>query len=167
MLYLGTLSKVLAPGLRLGWVVAPEEVIAKLAQLKQGTDLHTSTLTQMVACETALGGFIDQHVRFIRRVYRERRDAMLAAMDRSFPAGVRWTRPQGGLFLWVTLPQGLDSARLLEEALERKVAFVPGASFFPCGGGTETLRLNFSYCTPERIEEGVGRLGELLARHVH
>ena len=167
MLYLGTLSKVLAPGLRLGWVVAPEEVIAKLAQLKQGTDLHTSTLTQMVAYETALGGFIDQHVRFIRRVYRERRDAMLAAMDRSFPAGVRWTRPQGGLFLWVTLPQGLDSARLLEDALERKVAFVPGAPFFPRGGGTETLRLNFSYCTPERIEEGVGRLGEVLARHVH
>jgi 2-aminoadipate transaminase len=167
VLYLGTLSKVLAPGLRLGWVVAPEEVIAKLAQLKQGTDLHTSTLTQMVAYETALGGFIDQHVRFIRRVYRERRDAMLAAMDRSFPAGVRWTRPQGGLFLWVTLPQGLDSARLLEDALERKVAFVPGAPFFPRGGGTETLRLNFSYCTPERIEEGVGRLGEVLARHVH
>ncbi len=166
VLYLGTLSKVLAPGLRLGWVVAPEEVIAKLAQLKQGTDLHTSTLTQMLAYETALGGFIDQHVRFIRRVYRERRDAMLAALDRSFPRGVRWTRPQGGLFLWVTLPSGLDSARVLEEALERKVAFVPGASFFPRGGGIETFRLNFSYCTPERIDEGVRRLGEVLVRHV-
>jgi 2-aminoadipate transaminase len=165
-MYLGTLSKVLAPGLPLGWVVAPEEVIAKLAQLKQGADLHTSTLTQMVAYETALGGFIDQHVGFIRRVYRERRDAMLAAMDRSFPAGVRWTRPEGGLFLWVTLPSGLDSARILEEALERKVAFVPGASFFPRGGGIETLRLNFSYCTPERIGEGVRHLGDVLARHV-
>ncbi len=166
VLYLGTLSKVLAPGLRLGWVVAPEEVIAKLAQLKQASDLHTSTLTQMVAYETAVGGFIDQHVRYIRRVYRERRDAMLAAMDRCFPTGVRWTRPEGGLFLWVTLPAGLDSARVLEDALERKVAFVPGAPFFPRGGGRETLRLNFSYCTPERIEEGVRRLGEVLARHV-
>jgi 2-aminoadipate transaminase len=135
VLYLGTLSKTLAPGLRIGWVVAPEEVIEKLVQLKQGTDLHTSTFTQMVACETARSGFLDRHVRLLRSAYCERRDAMLDALLRSFPVGVRWTRPEGGLFLWVTLPEGLDSAELLKEALAEKVAFVPGASFFPEGGG--------------------------------
>jgi 2-aminoadipate transaminase len=166
LLYLGTLSKTLAPGLRLGWVVAPEEVIRKLAQLKQGADLHTSTFTQMVAYEVARGGFLDQHVRVIRKVYRERRDAMLAAMEANFPSGVRWTRPQGGLFLWVTLPPGLDSAALLEAALLQKVAFVPGAPFFPAGGGASTLRLNFSYCNPQKIEDGIARLGTVISRRL-
>lgn len=166
VLYLGTLSKVLAPGLRLGWVVAPAQVIAKLVQLKQGTDLHTSTFTQMLAHEAARGGFLDRHVPVIRRVYSGRRDAMLAAMEAHFPPGVRWTRPQGGLFLWVTLPPGMDSQRLLAAALEEKVAFVPGAPFFPRGGGAETCRLNFSYCTPQRIEEGIARLGRVLRRQL-
>jgi 2-aminoadipate transaminase len=166
VLYLGTLSKTLAPGLRLGWVVAPEEVIARLVQAKQGADLHTSTFTQMVAYETARGGFLDRHVRRIREVYRPRRDAMLAALGRYFPAGVRWTRPQGGLFLWVTLTPGLDSSKLLEEALREGVAFVPGAPFFPGKGGKDTLRLNFSYCKPEIIEEGIRRLGAVVRRHV-
>ena len=165
-MYLGTFSKILAPGLRLGFVVAPEEVIARLVQLKQGADLHTSTFTQMVVHEAARDGFLDRHVPVIRKVYRERRDTMLAAMDRHFPQSVRWTRPQGGLFLWATLPQGIDSAKVLEEALRNKVAFVPGAAFFPRGGGAETLRLNFSYCTPDRIEEGIRRLGEVLASSV-
>lgn len=166
VLYLGTLSKVLTPGLRLGWVVAPANVIAKLVQLKQGTDLHTSTFTQMVAYEAATGGFLDRHVPVIRRVYGERRNAMLAAMEQHFPKGVRWTRPQGGLFLWVTLPTGMDSQKVLQAALEEKVAFVPGAPFFPTGGGTETCRLNFSYCTPQRIEEGIARLGHVLRRQM-
>ena len=166
VLYLGTLSKVLAPGLRLGWVVAPANVIAKMVQLKQGTDLHTSTFTQMVACEAAQGGFLDRHVPVIRRVYGERRNAMLAAMDQHFPKGVRWTRPQGGLFLWVTLPPGMDSKEVLRAALEEKVAFVPGGPFFPTGGGAETLRLNFSYCTPQRIAEGIARLGRVLKRQM-
>jgi 2-aminoadipate transaminase len=166
VLYLGTLSKTLAPGFRLGWVVAPEEVIARLVRAKQGADLHTSTFTQMVAYETARGGFLDRHVRRIREVYRPRRDAMLAALGRYFPAGVRWTRPQGGLFLWVTLPAGLDSSRLLDEALRAGVAFVPGAPFFPGKGGADTLRLNFSYCKPDLIEEGIRRLGAAVWRHV-
>jgi 2-aminoadipate transaminase len=164
--YLGTLSKVLAPGLRVGWIVAEEPVIAKLVQLKQGADLHTSTFAQMVAYEAARGGFLDRHVRLIRRVYGERRDAMLRALARHFPPQVRWTRPQGGLFLWVTLPEGLDSAVLLEEALAEKVAFVPGKPFSPGGGGARNFRLNFSYCTPERIEEGIRRLGRLLERRL-
>jgi 2-aminoadipate transaminase len=164
ILYLGTLSKTLAPGLRIGWVVAPAEVMNRLVQMKQGADLHTGTFTQMVAYETARGGFLDQHVKTIRRVYRERRDAMLAALERHAPPGVRWTHPQGGLFLWLTLPAGLDSKALLAGALREKVAFVPGASFHPCGGGERTMRLNFSYCTPEVIEEGIRRLSGVIAQ---
>jgi 2-aminoadipate transaminase len=164
VLYLGTLSKTLAPGLRIGWVVAPEEIMTRLVQMKQGADLHTSTFTQMVAYETARGGFLDRHVPRIRAVYGERRNAMLAALERHFPPGVRWTRPHGGLFLWATLPEGLDSARLLDAALKEKVAFVPGAAFHPGGGGERTMRLNFSYCTPEVIEEGIRRLGGVIAR---
>ncbi|MFQ6117767.1 MAG: PLP-dependent aminotransferase family protein, partial [Candidatus Bipolaricaulia bacterium] len=107
VVYLSTFSKTLAPGLRLGWVIAPVEVIERLVQAKQGADLHTSTFIQMVAYEVARGGFLDRHVRRIRAVYRERRDAMLAALERHFPEGVCWTHPQGGLFLWATLPEGL------------------------------------------------------------
>ena len=166
VIYLGTMSKTLAPGLRIGWVVAPEEVAARLAQMKQGADLHTSTFCQMVAYETARGGFLDAHVRRIRTVYCERRNAMLAALERHCPPGVRWTRPQGGLFLWVTLPPAIDSAELLTAALKEKVAFVPGHSFHPLGGGANTLRLNFSYCPPEVIEEGIRRLGRVLARRL-
>ena len=166
VIYLGTLSKVLAPGLRIGWVVAPEEVMARLVQMKQGADLHTSTFGQMVAYETARGGFLDRHVRKIREVYGERRNAMLAALDRYFPPGVQWTRPQGGLFLWATLPEGLDSAVLLQDALKEKVAFVPGNAFHPTGGGGRTMRLNFSYATPEVIEEGIRRLGLVIAGQI-
>ncbi len=164
VIYLGTLSKVLAPGLRLGWIVAPEAVIAKLVQFKQGADLQTATFNQMLAYEVARGGFLDRHIREIRRIYDERRRAMLAALARHFPDDVRWTRPSGGLFLWVTLPPGIDSAELLERALEERVAFIPGAPFYAGGGGAGSLRLNFSYCTPQKIEEGVARLGRLLRK---
>jgi 2-aminoadipate transaminase len=163
VIYLGTLSKTLAPGLRLGWVVAPEEVIARLAVAKQAVDLHTGTFVQMLAWEAARGGFLDRHVRRIREVYGARRDAMLAALERHFPPGVRWTSPQGGLFLWVTLPPGLSATALLPQALARKVAFVPGTSFYPDGGGDSCFRLNFSYCRPEVIEEGIRRLGGVVA----
>jgi 2-aminoadipate transaminase len=164
VIYLGTMSKTLAPGLRIGWVVAPEEVMERLIQMKQGADLHTGTFNQMVAYETARGGFVDQHVRHIRPVYRERRDAMLKALAHYCPPGVRWTHPQGGLFTWVTLPKGQDSTKVLAEALKEKVAFVPGAPFYPCGGGECSMRLNFSYCRPEVIDEGIARLGRVLAR---
>ena len=163
VLYLGTLSKTLAPGLRLGWVVAPEEVIARLAVAKQAVDLHTGTFVQMIAWDAARGGFLDRHVRRIRTVYGARRDAMLAALARHFPPRVRWTSPQGGLFLWVTLPPGVSATALLARALERDVAFVPGTSFHPDGGGDSCFRLNFSYCRPEVIEEGIRRLGRVIA----
>jgi 2-aminoadipate transaminase len=164
VVYLGTLSKTLAPGFRIGWVVAPAEVVRKLVQLKQGSDLHTGTFAQMVAFEVARGGFLDRHVQRIRSVYRERRDRMLAAAETHLPRGVRFTRPAGGLFLWATLPAGMDAAEVLKEALQERVAFVPGAAFHPRGGGRETLRLNFSYCAPETIEEGMRRLGRVLHR---
>ncbi len=163
VIYLGTLSKTLAPGLRIGWVVAPEEVMEKLVQMKQGADLHTSTFNQMVAHEVARGGFLDRHVKLIRQVYRERRDAMVSALERYAPPGVVWTRPQGGLFLWLTLPAGFDAKELFPAALQEKVAYVPGAAFYPNGGGQRSMRLNFSYCTPEMIEEGVRRLCKIIA----
>jgi 2-aminoadipate transaminase len=134
-------------------------------QIKQGADLHTSSFCQMVAYEVAKDGFLDRHVRKIRALYGERRNAMLAALERHFPQEARWTRPQGGLFLWITLPPGFDSTVLLKQALdEERVAFVPGASFFPRGGGERTCRLNFSYASPERIDEGIRRLGSVIKR---
>ncbi|MBZ0090429.1 MAG: PLP-dependent aminotransferase family protein [Thermoanaerobaculia bacterium] len=165
VMYLGTMSKTLAPGLRIGWVVAPEEVIGRLVQLKQGADLHTGTFNQMVAWETARGGFLDQHVRRLRELYRARRDAMLSAIERHFPPGCSWTRPQGGLFLWARLPEGMDSAKVLEVALrEEKVAFVPGNAFHSRGGGANTMRLNFSYAPTDVAEEGMKRLGRAIDR---
>lgn len=162
VIYLSTFSKTLAPGLRLGWIVAPPEVIAKLAQLKQGTDLHTSTFAQVVAHEVARENFLDKHVKKLRIAYRERRDAMLEALAQTFPAEVTWTRPKGGLFLWVTLAKGMDANELFQEALKQNVAFVPGDSFFaPDGQGQESnrhMRLNFSHPRPEEIREGIRRL---------
>jgi len=164
VLYLSTLSKTLAPGLRVAWVVAPEVVISKLVQIKQGADLHTSTFCQYVAYEVARGGFLDRHVKVIRRIYGERRNAMLRALDRYAPPGVRWTKPAGGLFLWATLPEGFDTVKLLDEAIAEKVAFVPGAAFYPTGGGERTMRLNFSYAAPDVIDEGIQRLCRVIEK---
>ena len=162
VIYLSTFSKTLAPGLRLGWVVAAPEVIRKLVQAKQGADLHTATFTQMVAYEVGKEGFIDRHIGTIRKVYSERRDIMIEAMREHFPEGVYWTEPQGGLFLWVTLPEQVNATELLKQALDEGVAFVPGAPFYACGGGHNTCRLNFSNATPDAIREGISRLDGLL-----
>ncbi|MEJ2746721.1 MAG: PLP-dependent aminotransferase family protein [Anaerolineae bacterium] len=162
VIYLGTFSKTLAPGLRLGWMTAPADVIKRCVMAKQGADLHTSTLTQMLAYEVAKDGFIEQHKQLIRQVYQERRDVMLAAMEEFFPANVHWTHPQGGLFLWVTFPEEIDAAVLLEKAIANDVAFVPGAAFNPDGGNRNSGRFNFSNATPEQIEIGIQRLGKVL-----
>ena len=162
VIYLSTFSKTLAPGLRLGWIVAPPDVISKLALLKQGIDLHTSTFAQVVAYEVARDNFLDQHVRRLRSVYRERRDAMLAALEEYFPPEITWTHPQGGLFLWVTLPEFMDANLLFQEALKQNVAFVPGDSFFAPNGDNiprnRYMRLNFSNAPADRIREGIRRL---------
>ncbi|MBI3738370.1 MAG: PLP-dependent aminotransferase family protein [Chloroflexi bacterium] len=162
VIYLSTFSKLLAPGLRLAWVIAPEQVIRKLVMSKQAADLHTASFNQYVAYEVGKGGFLDEHVKVIRATYKERRDVMLEMMDEMFPREVHWTRPQGGMFLWGVLPEHMDAAEVLKVAIERKVAFVPGAAFHACGGGQNTMRINFSYSKPEIIREGITRLGTTL-----
>ena len=162
VLYLSTFSKTLSPGIRLGWIVAPRQIIAKLVQAKQGSDLHTSTFIQMAANEICQCGILRDHVKKIQKVYGERRDAMLAAMEKHFPPGVTWTRPAGGLFVWVRLPEHVDGSELLDLALQEKVAFVPGRVFYPNDGDKNTLRLTFATAGPERIEEGIKRLGKAL-----
>ncbi len=167
VIYLSTFSKLLAPGLRLAWVIAPTQVIRKFVLTKQGADLHTSSFNQYVAYEVGKGGFLDEHVKVIRAVYKERRDVMLEMMEEMFPPEVHWTRPAGGMFLWGIMPENLDSAQLLKVALERKVAFVPGGAFHANGGGLNTMRLNFSYSRPEVIREGITRLGLTLKEALH
>jgi 2-aminoadipate transaminase len=163
VIYLGTFSKTLAPGLRLGWVVAPEDVIDRIVMAKQGADLHTSQFDQMLSYEVIKDGFFDEHIREIRRIYGERRQVMLEAMERYFPEGCRWTRPEGGLFLWARVPEGIDTAELMAKAVEYKVAYVPGFAFYSDPGrGRNTMRLNFSNARPEMIEEGIRRLGTML-----
>ena len=158
VIYLSTFSKLLAPGLRLAWVIAPPQVIRRLVMTKQAADLHTSSFNQHVAYEVAKGGFLDEHVKVIRATYKERRDVMLELMDELFPSDVRWTRPQGDMFLWGMMPENVDAAEVLKVAIDRKVAFVPGAAFHPNGGGKNTMRLNFSFSSPENIREGISRL---------
>jgi len=139
-------------------------------QIKQSADLHTNTLSQYIAYEISKDGYLDQHIAALRDVYRERRDVMLDAMTENFPDEVHWSEPDGGLFLMVRMPQGVDSTELLKRALEHKVAFVPGADFHIGGIGQNTMRLNFSNAKPEQIAEGVYRLAvllkeELIAQH--
>jgi 2-aminoadipate transaminase len=162
VIYLSTFSKILAPGIRLAWVIAPEQVIKKLVHTKQAADLHTATFNQIVAYEVGKGGFLDEHVKIIRATYKERRDVMLETMEEIWPAGTSWTHPQGGMFLWGMLPKEMDAAEVLKRAIEKKVAFVPGFAFHANGGGKNTMRLNFSYSSPDVIREGSTRLGLLL-----
>jgi len=162
VIYLSTFSKLLAPGLRLAWVIAPPQVIRKLVMTKQAADLHTSSFNQHVAYEVAKGGFLDEHVKVIRATYKERRDVMIEMMEEMFPPEVTWTKPLGGMFLWGKLPENVDAADVLKVAIERKVAFVPGGAFHPNGGGKNTMRINFSFANPDNIREGISRLGVTL-----
>ena len=164
VLYCGSFSKTVVPGLRLGWVVAPSPVIRRLVLIKQASDLHTSTLSQMVMHDVVQATMPNALVP-IRAAYRARRAAMLQALAQEMPAGVTWTKPQGGMFVWVTVPTTIDARVLLERAIaEERVAFVPGRAFHADGSGANTLRLNFSLASEARIVEGIGRLGALLRR---
>ncbi|WP_170343399.1 PLP-dependent aminotransferase family protein [Ruegeria arenilitoris] len=161
-IYCGSFSKTLSPGLRVGWVVAARPVIAQLVLMKQAADLHSATINQMAVHQVAQTCF-DSHIPKVRATYRARRDAMLAALDRHMPEGVHWTRPEGGMFIWLTLPPGSDGAQLLARALETvKVAFVPGQAFHPDGSGANTIRLSFSNSDMATIAEGIARLGTVL-----
>lgn len=162
VVYLGTFSKTFCPGLRIGWLTARRDVYEKYVLVKQGADLHTSELSQRLIARFYDRYDFGERVERLRAVYRPRRDAMLAAIDREMPEGVRATRPDGGLFLWVELPAEVNAREVLKRALARNVAFVPGGSFFPNGGHENTLRLNFSNQTEARIAEGIARLALVL-----
>ncbi|WP_417274136.1 PLP-dependent aminotransferase family protein [Celeribacter halophilus] len=160
-IYLGSFSKTLAPGLRVGWAVAAKPVISQLVLTKQAADLQTATINQIAVSEVAHGVF-DAHVAKLREVYGARLQAMLAALERHMPEGIAWTKPDGGMFVWVTLPRDMDGAELLKEALKANVAFVPGGAFYADGSNTNTLRLNFSMSAASKIEEGIARLGQVI-----
>ena len=162
VIYLGSFSKVLTPGIRLGYVVAPTPLIRKLEQAKQAADLHTSQLTQMVVYQTIKDGFLSQHIPSIRTLYANQCQVMLDAMEEFFPAGVRWNKPEGGMFIWVTLPEHIDSMQLLDEAVQKGVAFVPGAPFYANEPERNTLRLSFVTVPPEKIRHGIEMLAGLI-----
>ncbi len=162
VIYMGSFSKVLTPGIRLGYIVAPIPLIRKLEQAKQASDLHTAQLTQMVVYEVIKDGFLDEHIPTIRALYSRQCDVMLEAMSQHFPASVSWTRPEGGMFIWVTLPAHVDSKQLLDEAIAQNVAFVPGGPFYANEAEKNTLRLSFVTVSPERIHEGIEKLGKLI-----
>lgn len=158
---LGSFSKIASPGMRVGWLVARPELMHKLVTAKQASDLHTSIFTQRVLHRFLEDNDLDAHIAIIRKTYGERCQCMLQAIREHFPTEVRYTEPEGGMFLWVELPEGMSSERLFQMAIARKVAFVPGHPFY-VDGTANALRLNFSNSTPERIQEGIRRLGDCL-----
>lgn len=161
-LYCGSFSKTLAPGLRVGWVCAAKEVIGKLVLMKQAADLHSPTINQMAIYEVASRTF-DRQVETIRATYSARRDHMLACLDACMPSGITWSRPEGGMFVWLTLPPSVDAAELLATSLQtQRLAFVPGRAFFADGSNANTLRLSFTQAHESTIEEGIARLAKLL-----
>jgi 2-aminoadipate transaminase len=162
VIYMGSFSKVLTPGIRLGYVCAPLPLVRRLEMAKQAADLHTATLTQMVVHEVVKDGFLDRHIPTIRTLYGNQCQVMLDAMDEHFPEGVTWTRPSGGMFIWVTLPKHIDATKLLDQSIAARVAFVPGAPFYANDPATNTLRLSFVTVPPEKIREGIATLGQLI-----
>jgi 2-aminoadipate transaminase len=162
VIYMGSFSKVLTPGIRLGYVCAPLPLVRRLELAKQAADLHTAQLTQMVVHEVVKDGFLDQHIPTIRKLYGDQCQVMLDALAEHFPASVSWTRPEGGMFIWVTLPKSIDAMKLLDQSLAARVAFVPGAPFYANEPATNTLRLSFVTVPPERIREGIAILGKLI-----
>ncbi|MCC2973474.1 PLP-dependent aminotransferase family protein [Massilia sp. IC2-476] len=162
VIYMGSFSKVLTPGIRLGYVCAPLPLVRRLELAKQAADLHTAQLTQMMVHEVVKDGFLDQHIPTIRKLYGDQCQVMLDAMAEHFPASVTWTKPEGGMFIWVTLPKNVDAMKLLDQSLAARVAFVPGAPFYANEPATNTLRLSFVTVPPERIREGIAILGKLI-----
>ncbi|MDB5612452.1 MAG: GntR family transcriptional regulator [Devosia sp.] len=162
-LYCGTFSKTLSPGMRIGWICGPKALIRKLTLLKQGADLHTATTNQMVMHHVAAACY-DAQVARTRVVYKARRDAMLAALERYAPPGLKWKKPDGGMFIWLELPDHLDADLLLPQALRQDIAFVPGSAFHADGSGHNTMRLSFSLCDEAQIEVGIFKLCSLISQ---
>jgi 2-aminoadipate transaminase len=166
VLYTGSFSKLLAPGLRVGYVIAPDVIYRKLVQAKQAADLHTPSFTQRIVYEVVKDGFLETHIPTIRELYSKQCEAMLAALKQYFPSQAHWNAPQGGMFIWVTLPKHIDCTKLLEKAIANNIAFVPGAPFFSGTPEHNTLRLSFVTVPAEKIQQGIKKLGELIAAEI-
>ena len=166
VIYLGTFSKILAPGFRLAWMIAHEDIIKKAVLAKQGIDLCTNTFGQYIANEYILKGYLDRHIPEIKALYKRKRDLMLRMMDEYFPNEVKWTKPDGGMFLWVTLPDNMDAEKMFKKAIENRVAYVIGSAFYPHRDHKNTFRLNFTYSSDEQIEEGIKRLGKVIREFI-
>ena len=164
VIFLGTLSKVFCPGLRIGWVCAPAAILAKYNFVKQGADLQVSSFDQMLASKFMDMYDLNEHVEKIKAVYKVRRDLMLKTMEETFPEGVTWTHPEGGLFTWVTLPEGVDAGQIAPKLLEQNVAYVPGGAFYPYPGKENHFRLNYSNATEENLVIGIKRIGAVLTQ---
>ncbi|MCD6477500.1 MAG: PLP-dependent aminotransferase family protein [Candidatus Aenigmarchaeota archaeon] len=164
VIYTSTFSKILSPGLRLGWVVADGELIKKLSMAKQGTDLSTNVFSQYIANEYIKTGLVDKHIPKIRKMYKKREEVMLESLEEYFPDGCEWTKPDGGMFLWVTLPKKINTKKMFNEAIKRKVAYIHGAAFCVDGSGYNEMRLNFSNQDENNIREGIKRLGNLIKK---
>lgn len=162
VIYLGSFSKIISPGIRTGWVVSPTAVYQKLVLGKQAADLCSSPLNQLFVHEFVAGGMWREYLEQLKRIYLARRNALLQALATEFPEGAVWTRPEDGFFVWATLPGDIDTGDLLVKAIEENVAFVRGDAFFADGQGTHSMRLNFSYTTEDLIAEGVRRLGRVI-----
>lgn len=165
VIYMSTFSKLLSPGLRVAWIVAPQEVVDKLILARQGMDLHTTGLSQVIAHELCADGFVDRHIPRIRETYRARRDAMLEALAQYMPSGIHWNKPRGGMFVWMTLPPEMDSTKLVAAAIQKNVVFMPGIGFYANGGPLNTARLSFANPTPDAIRNGVQRLAETIREY--
>ena len=159
---LGTISKTIVPSFRLGWIVAPDEVMEKLLVAKQASDLHTNYFTQRVVCTFLKDYSLDDHIKKINALYSTQKQAMIEAIKNYFPEGIKYTNPEGGMFLWVTLPEGFNAMDLFNRAIEKKVAFVPGDPFYTNKTGVNTLRLNYTNSDEHAIDAGIRRLGECI-----
>ena len=159
---LGSFSKIVSPGMRVGWIVADNEVMNHLITAKQASDLHSNFLMQMIIHRYLTGYNVETHLKRIRKMYKIQRDCMVTMIKKYFPSDVKYTKPEGGMFLWVTLPEGMSSIELFEIAIDENVAFVPGEAFYSDNPESNTLRLNFSNSDEKKIEEGIKRLGSAI-----
>jgi len=162
VIYMSTFSKILAPGFRLGWVIASRQILEKLVQSKQASDLCTNVFSQYVAYEYIHGGYLDTHIETIRNIYKKNRDIMINEIKKHFPPDVKWKIPMGGMFIWIELPKTIDTRIMFQRAISKKVAYVVGEAFFPEGGNYSSMRLNFSYTDEKDIREGIRRLAEVI-----